>query len=196
MALKPEDTPFPTFERWLAEAGEHEIEEPAAAALATADAAGRPSVRMVLLKEWGAAGFVFYTNLESRKARELSENPFAALCLHWKSLRKQVRIEGPVAPVSAEEADAYFASRDRKARIGAWASRQSAPLESPHALEKAVAKETARFGFGEVPRPPFWSGFRLTAEAMEFWDHGSFRLHRRLRYEKSDGGWTATPLYP
>ena len=196
MSLTPDTTPFPTFDRWAAEAQEREPGDPMAMALATVDAQGRPSVRMVLMKAWGPEGFVFYTNLESRKGRELKANPNAALCLHWKSLGRQVRIEGSVDQVEDAVADAYFATRDRGSRIGAWASKQSRPLESPHALEKAVAVKTAEFGLGEVPRPPFWSGFRLKPRAIEFWDHGTFRLHRRLRYELEGSAWSATALYP
>lgn len=196
MSLTPEETPFPTFERWSAEAMENEPSDPLATALASVDGAGRPSVRMVLIKAWGAEGFTFYTNFESRKGRQLLGNPNAAMCLHWKSIGKQVRIEGSVAQVPDDVADAYFASRDRGSRIGAWASRQSRPLESAHALEKAVAVKTAEFGIGEVPRPDYWSGFLLTPRAIEFWDQGKFRLHRRLRYERAGNGWTATALYP
>lgn len=196
MSLEPDETPFPTFESWMAAAQETEDTDPTATALATVDAEGRPAVRMVLLKEWGPAGFVFYTNLESRKAQEIAANPRAALCIHWAKLRRQVRIEGDVHPVSDAEADAYFASRDRGSRIGAWASKQSRPLESPHALEKAVAKYTARYGIGRVPRPPFWSGYRVLPVAVEFWEHREFRLHQRLRYERSDAAWAATALYP
>jgi pyridoxamine 5'-phosphate oxidase len=196
MSLEAEKTPFPTFERWVAQAQKAEPNDPLATALATVDEKGRPSVRMVLMKAWGEAGFVFYTNLESRKGRELAGNSEVAMCLHWKSLRKQVRIEGRVEPVSDEEADAYFATRERGSQIGAWASRQSRPLESPHALEKAVAKKTLEFGIGAVPRPPFWSGFRLVPRAIEFWDNGTFRLHRRLRYDKGEEGWKTTALYP
>lgn len=196
MTLTPEETPFPTFDRWAADAEKSEPRDPLAMALASVDAQGRPSVRMVLLKGWGPEGFIFYTNLESRKGRELLANPNAALCLYWKSLGRQVRIEGAVAQVEDAVADAYFASRDRGSRIGAWASRQSRPLESPHALEKAVAAKTAEFGLGEVPRPPFWSGFRLTPRAIEFWAQGTFRLHRRLRYERTGDGWATTSLYP
>ena len=196
MTLDPEDTPFPTFERWSAEAVAHEPGDPLAAALATVDGEGRPSVRMVLIKAHGPEGFTFYTNYESRKGRDLLANPNAALCLHWKSIARQVRIEGAVTPVADAVADAYFASRDRGSRIGAWASKQSRPLESPHALEKAVAARTAEFGLGEVPRPPYWSGFLLVPRAVEFWDAGRFRLHRRLRYERTGEGWTATALYP
>lgn len=196
MSLDPEETPFPTFERWSAEAVEHEPNDPLAVALATVDGEGRPSVRMVLLKAWGPDGFTFYTNMESRKGRELAANPNAAMCFYWKSIGKQVRIEGAVSQVPDAVADAYFATRDRSSRIGAWASRQSRPLESPHALEKAVAARTAQFGIGEVPRPDYWSGFLLAPRAIEFWDQGKFRLHRRLRYERAGAGWTATPLYP
>lgn len=191
--------PISLMRDWLAEAAESEPVNPTAAALATADAGGAPSVRMVLLRGLDARGMVFYTNLESRKALELAANPRAALCFYWKSLGRQLRAEGPVALLDDDEADAYFASRDRGSRIGAWASKQSRPLESRRALEKQVAKFTAKFGVGEVPRPEFWSGFRLVPEMIEFWTQGTFRLHQRIVYRRaaaSDGGWTTERLYP
>jgi pyridoxamine 5'-phosphate oxidase len=165
-------------------------------ALATVDAAGMPDVRMVLLKDHGPEGFVFYTNLESSKGRQLAAVPRAALCFHWKSLRRQVRVRGTVSSVTEAEADAYFASRSRLSRIGAWASKQSRPLESRLALEKAVAIETAKHALGEVPRPPYWSGFRLTPLEIEFWRDGAFRLHERLRFTRAASGWTKAMLYP
>jgi pyridoxamine 5'-phosphate oxidase len=195
--------PFLLFEGWLGEATEHEISDPNAMALATVDEAGLPNVRMVLLKGVDAPrernrGFVFYTNLESVKGRELAANPQAALLFHWKSIERQVRVRGPVAAVGANEADAYFASRPRLSRIGAWASEQSRPLESRFALEKAVALYTAKFSLGEVPRPPHWSGFRLVPLEIEFWASRPFRLHERVVFRRaaSDGPWVKTRLYP
>jgi pyridoxamine 5'-phosphate oxidase len=189
--------PFRLFGEWLAEAVEREPNDPNAMALATVDAAGMPDVRMVLLKGHEEGGFVFYTNLESRKGRQLAAEPRAALLFHWKSLRRQVRIRGEVQPVTAEEADAYFATRPRLARVGAWASRQSEPLESRLALEKAVARYTAKYPAGAVPRPPHWSGFRLVPEEIEFWREGAFRLHDRIRFTRdADGGWTKSRLFP
>lgn len=195
--------PFLLFEGWFAEARQSEINDPNAMALATADANGLPNVRMVLLKGLDAPGtagrgFVFYTNLESAKGCELAANPQAALVFHWKSLQRQVRARGPVTPVTPDEADAYFASRHRTSRIGAWASKQSRPLESRLALEKAVAIETVRFGVGEIPRPPHWSGFRLTPLELEFWSDRPFRLHDRAVFRRTvaDEPWMKTRLYP
>jgi pyridoxamine 5'-phosphate oxidase len=188
--------PFPLFAEWLAEATASEPNDPTAMALATVDEAGMPNVRMVLLKDFGPSGFVFYTNLESRKGRELTKNPKAALGFHWKSLRRQVRIRGPVEAVTLGEADAYFASRPRMARIGAWASKQSEPLDGRFELEKAVALYTARYAVGEVPRPPYWSGFRVVPEEIEFWRDGAFRLHERVRFTREPGDWLRTWLFP
>jgi pyridoxamine 5'-phosphate oxidase len=188
--------PFDLFARWLAEAEQKEINDPNAMALATVDETGLPNVRMVLLKGADEDGFVFYTNYESRKGRELLGQGKAALLFHWKSLRRQVRVRGTVASVSYAEADAYFASRARGSRIGAWASQQSRPLESRFALEKAVAEYTLKFGIGEIPRPPHWSGFRLTPVSIEFWQDGLFRLHDRIHFERTAGGWDRTRLYP
>ncbi|MGH6923253.1 MAG: pyridoxamine 5'-phosphate oxidase [Propylenella sp.] len=189
--------PIRLFGEWLAEATEREPNDPTAMALATVDAEGMPDARMVLLKAYEQGGFVFYTNLESRKGRQLAAEPRAALLFHWKSVRRQVRIRGEVRPVTAEEADVYFATRPRLARIGAWASRQSEPLESRFALEKAVARYTAKYPAGAVPRPPHWSGFRLVPKEIEFWREGGFRLHDRIRFSRdAAGGWTKTRLFP
>jgi pyridoxamine 5'-phosphate oxidase len=194
----PQADPLVRFEEWLAEATRSEPVDPTAAALATATPEGAPSVRMVLVRGHDGRGFVFYTNLGSRKAIELDANPRAALCLHWKSLERQVRIEGPVEPVSAAEADAYFSSRPRDSRIGAWASRQSQPLTGRFELERRVAETVLRFPLGEVPRPPFWSGYRLRPERMEFWWQRPFRLHERTLYlrEGEGEGWRSELLYP
>lgn len=189
--------PLSLFDEWLRAATASEPNDPNAVALATVDEAGMPDVRMVLLKGFDAAGFVFYTNLESRKGRQLASTPKAALCFHWKSLRRQVRLRGPVQSVEPAEADAYFASRPRLSRIGAWASEQSRPLESKFALEKAVALFTARYAAGAIPRPRHWSGFRLAPDEMEFWRDGAFRLHDRVRFSRGGpGGWTRTRLFP
>jgi pyridoxamine 5'-phosphate oxidase len=188
--------PLVLFREWLAEATQREPNDPTAMALATVGADGQPSARMVLLKGVDEQGFVFYTNLESQKAAELAANPRASLLFHWKSLRRQVRIEGTVTGVSDAEADAYFASRPRGAQIGAWASRQSRPLESRFALEKRVAEYTAKFGLGSVPRPAFWSGYRVTPERIEFWQDRPFRLHDRLLYTRVREGWRTDKLYP
>lgn len=192
------DEPFDLFAHWLQDAKKKELNDANAMALATADADGMPDVRMVLLKDVDADGFVFYTNLQSAKGEQLAENSKAALCFHWKSLRRQVRVRGPIEPVSAAEADAYFNSRARDSRIGAWASKQSRPLESRFALEKSVAREAARFGLGEVPRPDFWSGFRLKPVAIEFWRDRPFRLHDRMTFRRDDfsSPWSITRLYP
>jgi len=190
------DNPFALFADWFSDAKRKEPNDPNAMALATADETGLPDVRMVLLKDFDAEGFVFYTNLESAKGLQIGANPQAALCFHWKSLRRQIRLRGAVVPVSPDEADAYYASRARDSRIGAWASKQSRPLESRFALEKAVAKEAARFGLGPVPRPPHWSGFMLKPRHFEFWRDRPFRLHDRLVFDLRETGWAATRLYP
>jgi pyridoxamine 5'-phosphate oxidase len=191
-----EQDPISRFLEWFEEAKRREPELPEAMALATADPAGAPSVRMVLLKDVDRRGFVFYTNLDSRKGRELTANGKAALLFHWKSLHRQVRVEGPAEPVADSEADAYFASRDRGAQIGAWASEQSRVLTGRLDLEKRVAKFAAQFGLGKVPRPPFWSGYRIVPERIEFWSEGSFRLHDREVYTRSGDGWRIERLYP
>ncbi len=189
--------PFALFGEWLAEATVSEANDPTAIALATVGDADLPDVRMVLLKGFDRNGFVFYTNLESRKGRQLAVRPKAALCFHWKSLRRQVRIRGSVQPVEPREADEYFASRPRLSRIGAWASAQSEPLPSRFALEKAVARHTARFAAGAIPRPPHWSGFRLVPDEIEFWRDGAFRLHDRRRFSRLDAdAWESVALFP
>ena len=190
--------PLGLFADWLKEASAGEPNDPNAMALATVDSDGLPDVRMVLLKGVDDGGFVFYTNLDSAKGVQLAAEPKAALLFHWKSLRRQVRVRGPVVPVSDEAADAYFATRARGSQVGAWASAQSRPLESRLALEAAVARYGLRFGLGPVPRPPNWSGFRITPLAMEFWRSSRFRLHDRLQFARSspDGPWTNQRLYP
>jgi pyridoxamine 5'-phosphate oxidase len=190
------EDPFALFGEWLQAANSSEPNDPNAMALATVDASGMPDVRMVLLKGFDASGFVFYTNLESRKGEELAAVPKAALCFHWKSLRRQVRVRGATEPVRLAEADDYFASRPRLSRIGAWASRQSRPLESRAALEQAVAEHEARFPEDAIPRPPHWSGFRLVPQELEFWCDRPFRLHDRLRFSRDAGGWRKTRLFP
>jgi pyridoxamine 5'-phosphate oxidase len=192
------EDPFALFADWMAAAKQSEPNDPNAMALSTADGEGFPDVRMVLLKDVDARGFVFYTNTESAKGVQLAENARAALCFHWKSLRRQVRVRGVVARVSDEEADAYYASRARDSRIGAWASKQSRPLESRFALEKAVAGYAAKFNFGEIPRPDFWTGFRIVPIHIEFWRDRAFRLHDRMAFDRrdADSRWAVTRLYP
>ncbi|KAB2870385.1 MAG: pyridoxamine 5'-phosphate oxidase [Bauldia sp.] len=188
--------PYALFARWLEDARAAEPNDPDAVALATVDGDGLPNVRMVLLKDFDAHGFVFYTNYESTKGRELLAARKAAMCFHWKSLRRQVRVRGPVETVSDAEADAYFSSRPRGSRIGAWASKQSRPLESRFALEKAVAEYTARYAIGDIPRPPYWSGFRIKPVSIEFWHDRQFRLHDRVVFQADGDGWRKTRLYP
>ncbi|TCT03325.1 pyridoxamine 5'-phosphate oxidase [Aquabacter spiritensis] len=190
--------PFRLFADWLTDAQGAEPNDPNAMTLATVDADGLPDARMVLLKGLDARGFVFFTNTESAKGTELAGQPKAALVFHWKSLRRQVRARGPVEQVSEAEADAYFATRPRLSQIGAWASRQSRPLEGRFALEAAVATITARYALGEVPRPPHWTGFRVVPSAIEFWHDRPFRLHDRVVFRRSgpDGAWSRTRLYP
>jgi pyridoxamine 5'-phosphate oxidase len=188
--------PIALFEDWLALADRREPNDANAMTLATVDAEGMPDARMVLLKGVDQASFVFYTNTESAKGVELAARPVAALVFHWKSIRRQVRVRGMVEPVNGAEADAYFATRAKSARIGAWASDQSRPLESPHALERRVAEFAARFGLGDVPRPPHWSGYRLTPRTIEFWKNRPFRLHERLVFTRAGEGWTTQRLYP
>ena len=188
--------PIPLFKEWLAEAEQSETVNPTAMALATAGANGAPSVRMVLLKDVDERGFVFYTNSESQKGIEIVENPRASLCFYWKSLLRQVKVDGPVSKVSQEEADAYFATRSRSSRIGAWASKQSRPLESSFELEKQIAAYTAKFNIGNVPRPEFWEGYRVYAERIELWQERKFRLHDRIVYNRKKSGWVSQRLYP
>ncbi len=197
-ALFAEGEPLALFARWFKEATDKEPSDPNAMALATADASGAPDVRMVLLKDFDAAGFVFYSNAESAKGVQLEHSPRAALCFHWKSLRRQVRVRGAIEPVSDAEADAYFASRDRGARLGAWASEQSRPLPERLALEKRVAEFALKFGLGEIPRPPHWRGWRLVPLTIEFWRDRPFRLHDRLVFERDAPGaaWRKGRLYP
>ena len=190
------DEPIKIFKEWLEEARATEPINPNAMTLATADAKGRPSARMVLLKDVDCEGFVFYTNLNSRKASELTVNPHAALCFYWRALAKQVRVEGMIELVNADEADAYFASRPKLSQLGAWASKQSQPLEGRMALERRVAKYTARFNIGSVPRPAFWSGFRLRPVQIELWKEEAFRLHDRTLYKRDGDGWVVDSLYP
>ncbi|MBS0539122.1 MAG: pyridoxamine 5'-phosphate oxidase [Proteobacteria bacterium] len=196
--IREKADPLELFAEWYAEAEKGEPNDPSAMALATVGADGMPSQRMVLLKDYDAAGFVFYTNYESRKAQQLLAHPKAALLFHWKSLRRQVRLEGPVTKTTPEEADAYFATRARGSQIGAWASDQSRPLESRFALEKRVAEVGARYLIGSVPRPAHWSGFRLQPTLIEFWQDGAFRLHDRLEYRRASGDapWSTRTLYP
>ena len=190
--------PFRLFADWLDDAGRSEPNDPNAVALATVDADGLPDVRMVLLKGFDERGFVFYTNFESAKGREILDTMKAAMCFHWKSLRRQVRIRGDVSPVTDAEADAYFATRPKQAQIGAWASKQSQPLESRFAFEQAIAKVAAKYIVGEVPRPPGWSGWRITPNRIEFWHDRPFRLHDRIEFRRDapDQAWSKTRLYP
>lgn len=192
----PETDPISLFQSWFEEARLNEKSDPTAMALATSDPGGAPSVRMVLLKAVDQRGFVFYTNLESPKALDISTNPKVALCFHWPVLEKQVRVEGLVEPVSGEEADAYFASRPRLSQLGAWGSRQSKPIAGRFVLEQAVAAVALRFPFGQVPRPPYWSGFRVLPQRVEFWHQRPFRHHDRQHYLWKGDSWCHEWLFP
>jgi len=193
---EPAADPIETFQAWLSEAEASEPNDPAGAALGTVGEDGMPAVRMVLVKGVDAKGFVFFTNFESRKGQHLLAQPKAALLFHWKSLRRQVRIEGAAAQVSDAEADAYFESRARDSRIGAWASQQSRPLKGRFELEKRVAEFGLKYAVGAIPRPPYWSGFRIAPRLIEFWRDGKFRLHDRLVYRREGEGWRTERLYP
>lgn len=192
------EEPFALFEQWLAEATKSEPNDPNAMALATVDSDGLPDVRMVLMKGFDSRGFVFYSHIDSQKGRQLAANSRAALLFHWKSLRRQVRIRGSVSPVTDAEADAYFATRPKQAQIGAWASKQSQPLESRFAFEQAIAKVAARYMIGEVPRPPGWSGWRIMPLRIEFWHDRAFRLHDRVEFRRDGPAqpWSKTRMYP
>ena len=193
-----QNEPFTLFASWLREAETTEPNDPNAVALATVDEDGLPNVRMVLLKGFDSDGFVFYTNFESQKGQEILSQKKAAMCFHWKSLRRQVRLRGLVEVVSDKEADEYFKTRARGSRIGAWASKQSRPLEGRFALEKAVAEYTARYAIGDIPRPPYWSGFRIRPLSIEFWHDRQFRLHDRIEFRREvpEGAWQKVRMYP
>ena len=190
------DDPFVLFAEWFVEAKAHEINDPEAMSLATVDAAGLPDVRMILCKQFDPDGVVFYTNAGSAKGRELADCPRAAVLFHWKSLRRQVRLRGPVTQLDAAAAEAYFHSRPRRSQVGAWASQQSRPLESRAHLEELAAEFERKFGDGEIPRPDYWRGFRLTPVEIEFWKDGEFRLHDRVRFTRDGGAWARQRLFP
>ena len=196
MSIPDAKDPIALFAAWYDEVLKSDLKNPTAVTLATADGDGHPTARMVLLKGFDERGFVFYTNNESRKGDAMSANPRAALCFYWPPFDRQVRVEGAVEPVSDEEADAYFATRPKDSQIGAWASAQSRPLEGRFALEKAIVRYAAKFAIGKVPRPPYWSGFRVAPERIEFWEEGTFRLHDRLVFSRNGDGWTSQRLFP
>lgn len=188
--------PIEIFQKWLDIAKENEINDPTACALASVDENGKPNVRMVLLKHHDDKGFVFYTNLKSAKGKELGNNPNAAMCFHWKSIRKQVRIVGKVEGVANTDANAYFESRHPHSRLGAWASEQSQPLDNRKTMIEKFEKYKEKFGEQDIPRPEHWSGFRLVPEKIEFWKDGEFRLHDRIQFTKENGKWKSILLYP
>ena len=190
------DEPIFLFNEWLKQAGASELNNPNACALATADRSGKPSVRMVLLKGVDERGFIFFTNSESQKGMELSENPSASLCFHWKSLDRQVRVDGAVEKITTREADAYFKSRSRESQIGAWASKQSQELKSRLDLEKRIDQFTLKFEMKKIPRPECWEGYRVIHQNIEFWAEKKFRLHDRYVYSRSGAGWQISKLYP
>ena len=194
--VEPATSPIAQIVEWLTQAERTEAQEPAAMSVATVGADGRPSLRIVLLRGIDERGLVFYTNLSSEKAEDIRANPYVALCLHWKSMARQVRVEGRASQVDDAEADAYFASRPRDSQIGAWASKQSQRLQGRFKLEARVAKYAARYAIGAVPRPIFWSGFRVVPERIEFWQDRPFRLHERTVWEVVDGAWRSHKLYP
>ncbi|MEM8834023.1 MAG: pyridoxamine 5'-phosphate oxidase [Pseudomonadota bacterium] len=196
--LLKENNPYTVFQKWLAMAEDSELNDPNAMCLATSSKNGIPSARMVLLKGLDERGFVFYTNADSDKGEQLKENPQAAVCFHWKSLRKQVRVQGEIVEVSEEEADAYYNTRHRGSRVGAWASKQSRPLKNIDELKKFVEGYEEEFeGRDDIPRPDYWKGFRIIPNSIEFWIDGDYRLHERYLYTKdSDGNWTVGMLYP
>ena len=194
--VEPATSPIAQIVEWLTQAERTEAQEPAAMSVATVGADGRPSLRIVLLRGIDERGLVFYTNLSSEKAEDIRANPYVALCLHWKSMARQVRVEGRATQVDDAEADAYFASRPRDSQIGAWASKQSQRLQGRFKLEARVAKYAARYAIGAVPRPIFWSGFRVVPERIEFWQDRPFRLHERTVWEVVDGAWRSHKLYP
>jgi pyridoxamine 5'-phosphate oxidase len=196
MPTKDTKTPLSHFKQWFEDARKSESVLPEAMSVASVGSNGRPSTRMVLLKQADENGFVFYTNLQSRKGDEIAANAYVALLFHWKSLKRQIRIEGFAEPVTDTEADAYFASRDRGAQIGAWASDQSKVMAGRFDLEKRVAQFTAKFGVAKIDRPPFWSGFRVVPDRLEFWSDGHFRLHERLIYIKDGEDWRTERLFP
>ena len=196
MTIPDNRNPLDLFQTWLTDAAKSGLREPTAMAVATVDADGKPHARMMLLKGADADGFVFYTNLGSPKASDLAANPRAALCFYWMPLGRQVRVEGSVTPVSDEEADAYFATRPRLSQLGAWASRQSRLMPGRFVLEKEVARHALRFSVGKIPRPEWWSGFRLKPESIEFWVEKPFRHHDRILYRKTKDGWEVDRLFP